>query len=67
MAIVSAIQKRCTASQVTGKLASFEGLVGNRPSFVVAVRPVWGWAISDAIREHEEALLETRKHALKGR
>lgn len=40
---------------VTGKPAPYEALLVGRKGFVVNTRPVWGWAIVDAIRAHEDS------------
>lgn len=46
---------------ITRNLVPYETALGDRPDFIVLARPVWGWALVDAIRGYEAQAAERRK------
>lgn len=40
---------------VSGRPVAYEAMLAEHEGFVVVARPVWGWAIVDAIRHHESS------------
>lgn len=45
---------------VSGRPGAYEAILAGQAGFVVVARPVWGWAIVDAIRLHESTHGQTK-------